>query len=193
MPCRRPNEPGYDANDSASLYNGMIHPLLPYAVKGAIWYQGESNAGRAYEYRTLMPTMITSWRKAWKQGDFPFLMVQLAPFMKIEAEPKEKRVRKATPQLDVSEQPARSDVATDVPIPTPPFSARPRQSQRNCKRPATRSTSSPRAFGPCRHGSTSSVRGCGRWATRPALPLRIPEHSAEDEPQPIPRRAMAAA
>jgi sialate O-acetylesterase len=64
----------------SSLYNGMIAPLLPYAIKGAIWYQGESNAGRAYEYRTLFPAMIQNWRGAWKQGDFPFLFVQLAPW-----------------------------------------------------------------------------------------------------------------
>ena len=69
------------------LYNAMIHPLLPYAIEGAIWYQGESNAGRAYEYRTLFPAMIRNWRNAWGRGDFPFLLVQLAPFMKIEEEP----------------------------------------------------------------------------------------------------------
>ena len=60
----------------------MIHPLIPYAIKGAIWYQGESNAGRAYEYKTLFPTMIRNWRSDWGQGDFPFLFVQLAPFYK---------------------------------------------------------------------------------------------------------------
>lgn len=64
------------------LYNAMIHPLVPYAIRGAIWYQGESNAGRAYQYRTLFPAMISSWREVWEQGDFPFLFVQLAPFMK---------------------------------------------------------------------------------------------------------------
>jgi sialate O-acetylesterase len=74
---------------SATLYNGMIASIIPYAIRGAIWYQGESNAGRAYEYRTLLPAMIRNWRTDWKQGDFPFLIVQLAPFMKIEAEPKE--------------------------------------------------------------------------------------------------------
>jgi sialate O-acetylesterase len=65
---------------SSSLYNGMIAPLLPYGIKGAIWYQGESNANRAHEYRTLFPTMIKNWRDSWKQGDFPFLFVQLAPW-----------------------------------------------------------------------------------------------------------------
>lgn len=64
------------------LYNGMIHPLMPYAIKGAIWYQGESNAGRAWQYRTLFPDMIKNWRKDWGQGDFPFLFVQIAPWDK---------------------------------------------------------------------------------------------------------------
>ncbi len=64
----------------AGLYNGLIAPLLPYAIKGALWYQGESNATRAYQYRRLFPDMIRNWRAAWGQGDFPFLFVQLAAF-----------------------------------------------------------------------------------------------------------------
>ncbi len=76
-------------NRACLLYDGMIAPLRPYAIRGAIWYQGESNAGRAREYRTLFPTMIRSWREAWGQGDFPFLFVQLAPFGKIVTEPQE--------------------------------------------------------------------------------------------------------
>ena len=64
----------------SGLYNGMLRPLAPYAVKGVIWYQGESNAGRAYQYRKLFPTMIKNWRTLWGQGDFPFLFVQLAAF-----------------------------------------------------------------------------------------------------------------
>jgi sialate O-acetylesterase len=62
------------------LYNGMIAPLLPYAIKGAIWYQGESNAGRAYQYRSLFVDMIRNWRRDWKEDDFTFLAVQLAPW-----------------------------------------------------------------------------------------------------------------
>jgi sialate O-acetylesterase len=73
----------------AVLYNGMIKPLQPFAIKGAIWYQGESNAGKAYEYRTLFPAMIESWREDWKQGDFPFLFVQLAPWMAKVKQPQE--------------------------------------------------------------------------------------------------------
>lgn len=67
------------ANEYPSLlYNAMIHPLIPYAIKGALWYQGESNAGRAYQYRKSFPMMIQDWRTRWKQGDFPFYFVQLA-------------------------------------------------------------------------------------------------------------------
>jgi len=62
------------------LFNGMIAPLLPYAIKGAIWYQGESNAGQWREYRTLFPRMIGDWREKWGQGEFPFFFVQIAPY-----------------------------------------------------------------------------------------------------------------
>jgi len=60
------------------LYNAMLAPLFPYAIRGAVWYQGEANAGRAYQYRTLFPSMIRDWRAAWGEGDFPFYFVQLA-------------------------------------------------------------------------------------------------------------------
>ena len=66
--------------ESSCLYNGMIAPLIPYAIRGAIWYQGESNVGAAYQYRTLFPAMIANWRADWGQGDFPFGFVQIAPF-----------------------------------------------------------------------------------------------------------------
>ncbi len=62
------------------LFNAMINPLIPYAIEGALWYQGEANAGRAYQYRKAFPLMITDWRKHWNQGDFPFYFVQLASF-----------------------------------------------------------------------------------------------------------------
>jgi sialate O-acetylesterase len=61
----------------ARLFNGMISPFVPYALRGALWYQGESNVGRHVEYAELLPLMIQSWRGAWPQGDFPFLVVQL--------------------------------------------------------------------------------------------------------------------
>jgi sialate O-acetylesterase len=66
-------------NTAFSLYNSMINPLIPYAMAGVIWYQGESNTERAYQYRTTFPLMITDWRSKWKR-DFPFLFVQLASF-----------------------------------------------------------------------------------------------------------------
>lgn len=63
------------------LYNAMIAPLLNYRIKGVIWYQGESNAGNAEAYRERFPAMITDWRQQWKQGDLPFLFVQLANYV----------------------------------------------------------------------------------------------------------------
>jgi sialate O-acetylesterase len=66
-------------NTPTVLYNAMVHPLLKFPVKGAIWYQGESNAPRAYEYRTLYPAMIKDWRARWK-SELPFIGVQLAPY-----------------------------------------------------------------------------------------------------------------
>jgi sialate O-acetylesterase len=64
----------------ALLYNAMINPLIHFPIKGAIWYQGENNASRAFQYRKAFPLMITDWRKQWKEGDFPFYFVQLAGF-----------------------------------------------------------------------------------------------------------------
>jgi sialate O-acetylesterase len=71
------------------LYNAMIHPLLHYRIKGAIWYQGESNAERPIEYRELFPALVQEWRNKWNQGDFPFLFVQLPNFMKPKRQPSE--------------------------------------------------------------------------------------------------------
>jgi len=71
------------------LFNGMIAPLLNYTIKGVIWYQGESNAGRPLEYQKLFPAMIADWRRNWNQGDFPFLYVQLANFMQVKDQPSE--------------------------------------------------------------------------------------------------------
>lgn len=74
-------------NRTTVLYNAMIHPFLQFPIKGAVWYQGESNADRAHQYRTLFPAMITDWRKQWGLGDFPFYFVQLANFMQTDKEP----------------------------------------------------------------------------------------------------------
>lgn len=82
QPPRRPRPPlgPNHPHRPSGLYNGMIAPLIPVAIRGAIWYQGESNASRAYQYRKLFPAMIQDWRRHWGQGDFPFLFVQLANF-----------------------------------------------------------------------------------------------------------------
>lgn len=85
----KPPEKGPGPNQPASLYNGMIAPIVPYAMKGVIWYQGESNAGQAKQYQTLFPAMIADWRNKWKQGDFAFLFVQIAPFHKMPPEIRE--------------------------------------------------------------------------------------------------------
>lgn len=71
------------------LFNGMIAPLLPYAIRGAIWYQGESNTGRTRQYQRIFPALITDWRNHWEVGDFPFLFVSLANFMAPPTQPGE--------------------------------------------------------------------------------------------------------
>ena len=78
---RKPQQPTErNQRSPSSLYNAMIAPLIPYSIKGAIWYQGEANAARAYQYRKLFPAMIANWRQDWDRGDFPFYFVQIAPF-----------------------------------------------------------------------------------------------------------------
>jgi sialate O-acetylesterase len=78
-------------NQPTTLYNAMIHPLLPLALKGVIWYQGESNADRAEQYQKLFPAMIQDWRKNFGQGDFPFYFVQLANYMKADTAPSQSK------------------------------------------------------------------------------------------------------
>jgi sialate O-acetylesterase len=75
------NNSGTNPNSHPTLlYNAMIAPLIPYTIKGVIWYQGESNASRAYQYRKAFPLLIADWRNHWGEGDFPFYFVQLASF-----------------------------------------------------------------------------------------------------------------
>lgn len=76
-----PHNPLTGNQRPANLYCGVLNPIIGYGIKGVIWYQGESNSGRAYQYRHLFPLMIQTWRDAWGQGDFPFYWVQLADFM----------------------------------------------------------------------------------------------------------------
>jgi sialate O-acetylesterase len=98
-------------------YNGMIAPLLPFAIKGAIWYQGESNVGRAAQYKQVMATLIRDWRTRFGVGDFPFLITQLANYMNRREAPTDSewaRLREA--QLYVSETVPRSGLAVTIDI-----------------------------------------------------------------------------
>ncbi len=125
-PPRAPRAPRGDTplGSPSCLYNGMIAPLLPYTIQGAIWYQGESNASRALQYRRLFPRMILSWRRAWATGglagtempDFPFLYVQLANYMQRQEQPTDSdwaRLREA--QLMTLELP-RTGMAVTIDI-----------------------------------------------------------------------------
>lgn len=71
------------------LFNAMLNPIIPYGIKGAIWYQGESNASRAKQYQRIFPNMIKDWRMHWQQGEFPFLFVSLANYRQPVTEPSE--------------------------------------------------------------------------------------------------------
>ncbi len=81
------------------LYNAMIHPLVPFALRGAIWYQGESNLGEGMAYLDRKRALIGGWRKVWNQGDFPFYTVQLAPFNYGDAAPEIARKNTALPEI----------------------------------------------------------------------------------------------
>lgn len=76
----KPNRMPHHPNSPTVLYNGMIAPLVPYAIKGVIWYQGESNESRAEQYSHLFPALIDSWRAAWNNPNMPFYYVQIAPY-----------------------------------------------------------------------------------------------------------------
>jgi sialate O-acetylesterase len=86
---KSPDLPEGAPNTPSVLFNGMVAPLIPYAIKGAIWYQGENNADQGAEYATLLPRMIADWREHWQQGDFPFLFVQLANYKHPQVQPSE--------------------------------------------------------------------------------------------------------
>lgn len=77
---RLPHDPRSDSWRPAGLFNAMIAPLIPYRIKGAIWYQGESNTDRPIQYRKLFPDMIRDWRQTWGEGNFPFIFVQIAAY-----------------------------------------------------------------------------------------------------------------
>ena len=82
----QPRNPLTDAKNACMLYNAMIHPLAPYTIKGVLWYQGEDNANRAYQYRELLPCLIDDWRNRWGYG-FPFYIAQLANYQPRKPQP----------------------------------------------------------------------------------------------------------
>jgi sialate O-acetylesterase len=84
-----PTDPAKNQNRPANLFNGMVNPVIPYGIKGAIWYQGENNAGRGEQYKILFPAMINDWRERWGEGDFPFIWVQLANYRAVQTVPVE--------------------------------------------------------------------------------------------------------
>ena len=86
---RAPRDSRKSNHRPANLFNGVLHPIIGYGIRGAIWYQGEANAARAYQYRSLFPLMINTWRQHWRQGDFPFYWVQLADFKQEAPEPRD--------------------------------------------------------------------------------------------------------
>jgi len=90
---RMPESPSRSIRRPCGLYNAMIAPLEPYALAGAIWYQGESNNDRPAEYAKLFPAMIGNWRQVWGQGDFPFLFVQIAPYQAMTPELREAQLQ----------------------------------------------------------------------------------------------------
>lgn len=90
-PKEAPHQPEAlrDYRPTTSIYNAMIAPLMPFAIKGNFWYQGENNEDRAEQYGTLLPVMIRSWRDNWKEGDFPFGIVQLPNYRDHKSEPED--------------------------------------------------------------------------------------------------------
>ena len=78
-----------DYRVASSIYDGMIEPLIPVAIKGVAWYQGESNEARAEQYNLLLPTMIRAWRERWAQGNFPFGIIQLPNYRSVKSEPED--------------------------------------------------------------------------------------------------------
>jgi sialate O-acetylesterase len=89
LPLDPRTDPNVNYRLATGLYNGTILPLVPLAIKGVIWYQGEHNTDRPVQYRKLLPALITCWRQAWGRGDFPFLIVQLPNYYAQVPDPQE--------------------------------------------------------------------------------------------------------
>jgi len=116
LPAPPPTPDKWQAAPS-SLYNGMISPIIPYGIRGAVWYQGEGNWNLGYEYKTLLPTLINDWRGRWKQGDFPFYIVQLPPYQAVNPQPERSwfaEVREAQRLTALTVPNAELVVTTDV-------------------------------------------------------------------------------
>jgi sialate O-acetylesterase len=112
-----PQQGGNDYSVPNIRYNGMIAPLLPFAVKGAIWYQGETNVGRAAQYERLLPVLVRDWRARFQVGEFPFFIVQLANYLERREAPFDSewaRLREA--QLRVSQSVPNSGLAVTIDI-----------------------------------------------------------------------------
>ncbi len=106
-----------DYRIASSIYDGMIAPLTPFAIKGAFWYQGESNEARAEQYNILLPVMIRSWRERWGQGNFPFGIIQLPNYRGVKPEPEEAPwsfIREAERKTALSDKNAGLIVTIDI-------------------------------------------------------------------------------
>lgn len=106
-----------DYRIASSIYDGMIEPLMPFAIKGTVWYQGESNEARAEQYNLLLPTMIRAWRERWGQGNFPFGIIQLPNYRAVKAEPEEAPwsfIREAERRTAIADKNAGLIVTIDI-------------------------------------------------------------------------------
>jgi sialate O-acetylesterase len=102
---------------ASSIYNGMIEPLIPFLIRGAFWYQGESNEERAEQYGLLLPTMIRAWRERWGEGDFPFGIIQLPNYRDPKPQPADEawsHVREAQRRTALSTKNAGLIVTIDI-------------------------------------------------------------------------------
>jgi sialate O-acetylesterase len=104
----------FDEYAPTVLYNAMIHPLVPYSVKGVIWYQGEANVGRGKQYRTLFPQMIKNWRDSWQDSNLPFYYVQIAPYDYNESAPGATALLREAQFLTLKENNVGMVVTTDI-------------------------------------------------------------------------------
>ena len=118
-PNRDPNRPPTEPWRLSCLYNAMIAPIAPLAMRGVIWYQGESNQGRAEAYRRQLPTMVTEWRKSFKKDDLAFLAVQLPAFGKVRVWPRSPwaEMRESIALLEKSLPNTATVVSTDCGLP----------------------------------------------------------------------------